>query len=69
MKIYSTLQIYKYTDKSVYVCVCISVCIFVIIVQSPSHVQHFATPKTVELQGSLSLIISQSLPKFMPLHL
>ena len=69
MKIYSTLQIYKYTDKSVYVCVYKCVCIFVIIVQSPSHVHHFATPRTAELHGSLSLTISQSLPKFTPLHL
>ena len=34
-------------------------------VQSPSHVQLFATPWTAALQASLSLIISWSLPKFM----
>ena len=35
------------------------------IVQSPSHVQLFATPWTEACQASLSFTISQSLPKFM----
>ena len=38
---------------------------FVVFVQSPSHVQLFATPWTAARQGSLSLGISQSLPKFV----
>ena len=33
--------------------------------QSPGHVQLFATPRTTARQASLSLIVSQSLPKFM----
>ena len=33
--------------------------------QSPSHVRFFATPQTAAHQTSLSLTISQSLPKFM----
>ena len=37
----------------------------VVIVQSPSHVQLFATPLTAAYQASLSLTISWSLPKFM----
>ena len=36
-----------------------------IVVQSPSRVQLFATPWTVALQASVSLTISQSLPKVM----
>ena len=35
------------------------------LVHLPSHVQLFAIPWTVALQASLSLAISQSLPKFM----
>ena len=35
------------------------------VVQSLSHVQLFATPWTAAYQASLSLIISQSLPKFI----
>ena len=38
---------------------------FVVIVQSPSHVRLSATPWTAAHQASLSLTISQSLPKFM----
>ena len=40
---------------------------FVVVVQSPSHVQLFATPWTAACQTSLSLTMSQSLPKFMPI--
>ena len=36
-----------------------------VVVQSPSHVQLFATPWAAAHQVSLSLTISQSLPKFM----
>ena len=39
------------------------------IVQSPSPVQLFATPWSAALQASLSLNISRSLPKFMPIEL
>ena len=39
--------------------------ILVVVVQSPSHVQLFPTPWTGACQASLSLTISQSLPKFM----
>ena len=35
------------------------------VVQSSSHVQLSATPRTAARQASLSLTISQSLPKFM----
>ena len=41
-----------------------SVFSFVVVVQSPSRVQLFATPGTAACQASLSLTISQSLPKF-----
>jgi len=37
----------------------------VVVVQSPSHVWLFVTPWTAACQTSLSLTISQSLPKFM----
>ena len=37
----------------------------VIVVQSPSCVRLFVTPWTAAPQASLSLTISQSLPKFM----
>ena len=37
----------------------------VVVVQSPSHVRLFVTPWTAAHQTSLSLTISQSLPKFM----
>ena len=36
----------------------------VVVVQSPSHVQLFATPWTTACQASLYLTFSQSLPKF-----
>ena len=39
--------------------------LIVVVVRSPSHVQLFATPWTAARQASLSLTISQSLPKFM----
>ena len=41
----------------------------VVIVQSPSCVRLFVTPWTAALQTSLSLTISQSLPKFMSIEL
>ena len=37
----------------------------VVFVQEPSHVQFFVTPWTATRQASLSLTISQSLPKFI----
>ena len=37
-------------------------------VQSPSHVWLFVTPWTAARQASLSLIISQSLPKFLSIE-
>ena len=37
----------------------------IVVVQSPSHVWLFVTPWTAACQTSLSLTISQSLPKFM----
>ena len=40
----------------------------IVVVQSPSHVSLCATPWTVALQGSLSLTISWSLPKFMSIE-
>jgi len=36
---------------------------YVVAVQSPNHVQLFATPCTAACLASLSLTISQSLPK------
>ena len=51
-----------------HVCTCTCahrhVCVY-IVVQSPSRVLLFATPRTAALQASLSLTISLSLPKFM----
>ena len=41
----------------------------VAVVQSLSHVQLFVTPWTAAHQGSLSLTISQRLPKFMSVEL
>ena len=41
----------------------------VLVVQSPSHVQIFATPWTAVRHTSLSLTISRSLPKFMSIEL
>ena len=38
---------------------------YLVVVQSPSHVQIFATPSTASCQASLSFTISQNLPKFM----
>ena len=40
---------------------------FPVVVESPSHVQLLATPWTAAHQASLSLTISQSFPKFMPI--
>ena len=39
-----------------------------VVVQFPSHVQLFATPWTSACQGSLSLTISWSVPKFMSIE-
>ena len=39
------------------------------VVQLPTHVQLFATPWTAAHQASLSLTISQSLPKFTSIAL
>ena len=39
-----------------------------IIVQSPRHVRLFTTPWTIAHQASLSLTVSQSLPKFMSIE-
>ena len=41
---------------------------FFVIVQSLSHVRHFATPWTPARQASLSFTISWSLLKFMPIE-
>ena len=41
---------------------------YVLVVQSPSHVQLLVTPWTAALQASLSLTISQSLLKFMSIE-
>ena len=40
-------------------------CRVIVVVQSPSHVQLFATPWTAAFEASLSITVSQSLPKFM----
>ena len=49
-----------------YVCVCITYnYLLIVVVQLPSCVQLFAASCTVACQASLSLIVSQSLPKFM----
>ena len=42
-----------------------SIIIWIVVVQLPSHVRYFATPWNAAHQASLSLTISQSLPKFM----
>ena len=41
----------------------------VVVVKSPSHVWLFLTPWTAAHQASLSLTVSQSLPKFMSISL
>jgi len=46
-----------------------SASVLVVVVQSPSHVRLFATPRTAVHQASLSLTISWSLPKFMSIAL
>ena len=47
----------------IFLCFCIPR--IAVIVQSPSHVQLFATSWTAECQAFLSFTISPSLPKFM----
>ena len=42
--------------------------VVVVVVQSPSCVRLFVTPWTAAHQASLSLTISQSLPKFMSIE-
>ena len=44
---------------------CLPLRLKVVVVQWPSHVQLFPTPWTAAHQASLSITISQSLPKFM----
>ena len=57
----TTLPVPNCVHESVpYVCISTE-----IVVQSPSRAQLFATPWTAACQASLSLTISQSLPKFM----
>ena len=41
----------------------------IVVVQLPSHVQLFVTPRTAAHQASLSLTISWSLPKFMSIFI
>ena len=43
--------------------------VVVVVVKSPSHVWLFLTPWTAAHQASLSLTVSQSLPKFMSISL
>ena len=43
----------------------ITVCIIVVVLRSPSHVRLFETLWTAARQASLSLTISQSLPRFL----
>jgi len=40
----------------------------VVVVQSPSHVRLFMTPRTAALQAFPSLTISRSLPEFMSIE-
>ena len=40
-----------------------------VVVQSPSHIQLFATPQSAACQASLSLTTSQNLPKFISIAL
>ena len=47
----------------------ISINIYFVVVQSLSHVQLFATPRTAECQASLSLTVSWSLLRFMSIDL
>jgi len=54
---------YNSVEDSIWPCSCLL--LFVVVVQSPSHVQLFATPWTAIPQASLFLTVSQSLPKFM----
>ena len=42
--------------------------VYVVVIQSPSHVWLFATPLTAAGQASLSLTAFQSLPKFMSME-
>ena len=42
---------------------------YAVVVQSPSHIWLFVTPWTAACQASLSLTISQGLPKFMSIEL
>ena len=48
---------------------CLIISLFVVVVQSLSHVQLFATPWTEARQTSLSFTISQSLLKLMSIEL
>ena len=41
---------------------------YIVVGQSPSHVQLFTTPRTAACQASLSLTISWSLPQFMSIE-
>ena len=52
-------------DILVYVINDIYYVIYAVVFQSPSHGWPFVTPWTVAYQASLSLTISQSLPKFL----
>ena len=54
--------------KALYLILYFQFCI-VVVVQLPSHAQLFATPWTAAHQASLSLTISQNMPKFMPITL
>ena len=49
-------------------CFCLEARVAVVVVQSPTCVQLFATPWTAARQASLSLTISRSLPKFMTIE-
>ena len=70
LSLYLYLSIYilmPYSRSAYFPPVALAYDLFVNIVQSPRCVLLFATPWTAAHQASLSLTISQSLPKFMPI--
>ena len=62
---YEMLKASSFHLVTLFFCVFIAIHLYKLAVQSPSRVWLFATPWTAACQISLSLTISQSLPKFM----
>ena len=55
-------------DFKQYTCISVCVCVYFVVVPSPSHAWLFMTPWTAACRASLSFIITWNLPQFMSIE-